>query len=445
VRSAPPASAGVTPASLAPGAPGGPAAAPGGAETMTAAGLAAAQLVANGIAVVFTAVFARVLGTDDYGVLAAALSSFLIFSVPGSALQVATARAVATRRLGGRGELAATLRRWSLRLAAATAALAVLGVLLRVPLAGVMGIDAYGAAAATLPTVSLWLLLCVQRGALSGLQAFRPVGASIIAEAAGRLVLGLALVGAGLGTAGAYLGTPLAMAGTAAVLAVLVARRTAVGAGEAAGAPARMREFGREALAPVVALAFIAVLQNVDVIVIRHQVGEDAAGAYAAAAVAAKIVVWTAVGVGLYLIPGAAARAAEGRDPRPVLLRALAVVAAVAAPALLVMIAVPDVVLRLGFGEEYVRAQDALPLLGLAMTTLALTYLAVNFLLAVGARAFLVPLGAVALAEPLLLALGSFDSLSAFARVVLAVQAVAAVAVLVPSLRRSPAPVPAGA
>ena len=440
VRSVPPAPAPTPPSAPAPAAP---AAAPTGAETATAAGLAAAQLVANGIAVIFTAVFARVLGTEDYGVLAAALSSFLIFSVPGSALQVATARAVATGTLGGRGELAATLRRWSLRLALGTVGLALLGVLLREPLADVMGIDAYGAAAATVPTVSLWLLLCIQRGALAGLRAFRPVGASIIAEAAGRLALGLALVGAGLGTAGAYLGTPLAMAGTAAVLAVLLARRTATA--QDGGAPARLREFGREALAPVVALAFLAVLQNVDVIVIRHQVGEDAAGAYAAAAVAAKIVVWTAVGVGLYLIPGAAARAAEGRDPRPVLLRALAVVAVVAAPALLVMVAVPDVVLRLGFGEEYVSAQDALPLLGLAMTTLALTYLAVNFLLAVGARAFLVPLGVVAVAEPLLLALGSFDRVAAFAGVVLAVQAAAAVAVLVPSLRRAPAPVPAGA
>ena len=448
MRSVPPASApagarGTAP--LAPAAPGGPAAAPSGAETATAAGLAAAQLVANGIAVIFTAVFARVLGTEDYGVLAAALSSFLIFSVPGSALQVATARAVAMRTLGGRGELAATLRRWSVRLAVATVALALLGVLLRRPLAGVMGIDAYGAAAATLPTVSLWLLLCVQRGALAGLRVFRPVGASIIAEAAGRLVLGLVLVAAGLGTAGAYLGTPLAMAATAAALAVLVARRTAVGADATPGAPARMREFGREALVPVVALAFIAVLQNVDVIVIRHQVGDDAAGAYAAAAVAAKIVVWTAVGVGLYLIPGAAARAADGRDPRPVLLRALAVVAAVAAPALIVMIALPETVLRLGFGEEYLAAAGALPLLGLAMTTLALTYLAVNYLLAVGARAFLVPLALVALAEPLLLAAGSFDRLSSFAAAVLAVQAAAAAAVLVPSLRRAPAPVPAGA
>jgi hypothetical protein len=77
------------------------------------------------------------------------------------------------------------------------------------------------------------------------------------------------------------------------------------------------------------------------------------------------------------------------------------------------------------------------------MTTLALTYLAVNFLLAVGATAFLLPLGIVVVAEPVLLAAGSFETLASFAGAVLAVQLVAAVAVLVPSLRRSPVPVPA--
>ena len=415
---------------------------PAGPATAAAVGLAAAQLAANGIAVIFTAVFARLLGADDYGVLTAGLASFLIFSVPGSALQVATARAVAGRSLGARGELHATLRRWTARMVAITGGLTVAGIVLRGPLAAVMGIDAPSVAAATLPTVSLWLLLCVQRGTLAGLGHFKPVGASIVGEAAGRLALGAALAGAGLGATGAYLGTPLAMAATAVALALVAERRLPAAPGVH---PARLRVFAASAGAPIAALAFIAVLQNVDLIIVRHHVADDAAGAYAAAAVAAKVVVWTAVGVGLYLIPGAATRATQGLDPRPVLLRALAVVAAVAAPALLVMIAVPGTVLRLGFGAEYEVADAALPLLAVAMTTLALTYLAVTFLLAIGSHGFLVPLALVALAEPLTLALPSYSRLDRFAAVVLALQGAAACAVLVPSLRRAAAPVPAGA
>ena len=428
------------PAPAAPGTPGGDSGA------TAAAGLAAAQFAANGIAVIFTAIFARVLGSEDYGVLAAALSTYLILSVPGYALQVAVSRAVAVRRLGARGELGVTLRRWTWRLAAGTLALVVAGALFREPLAELLSVDAPWAAAATLPTMSLWVLLSVERGVLAGLGEYRAVGISIVGEAAGRLGLGLALVLAGLGTTGAYLGTPLAMAAAALVLGRVLARRDDPQASDPGAADAaRLRELLREAVVPIVALGLIAVLQNVDVIVVRHQVAEVQAGAYAAAAVAAKVVVWTAIGVALYVIPEAAGRTAAGRVARPVLLRACAVVAVVAAPALLAMTLAPKLVLRLGFGPSYEVAAGALPLLGVAMSVLALTYLTVNYLLAVGSGRFLAPLAVVALAEPVLLLGGSLDRLTSFAAVVLLVQLAAAGAVLVPTLLRAPAAAPARA
>src|SRR5207247_10394106 len=52
-------------------------------ETAKAAGLAAATMAANVVSLLFTLVFARVLGTKGYGSLAALVSSFLILSVPG--------------------------------------------------------------------------------------------------------------------------------------------------------------------------------------------------------------------------------------------------------------------------------------------------------------------------------------------------------------------------
>src|SRR5204863_366473 len=57
-------------------------------DTGRAAGLAAAVMVANVIALAFTIVFARVLHSDGYGSLAALVSTFLILSVVGTALQV---------------------------------------------------------------------------------------------------------------------------------------------------------------------------------------------------------------------------------------------------------------------------------------------------------------------------------------------------------------------
>jgi O-antigen/teichoic acid export membrane protein len=404
-------------------------------DTATAAGLAGAQLAANGIAVVFTVVFARLLGREDYGALAALTSTFLIVSVPGYALQVAAARAAATGRIGLVHELRSTLERWTRRVLLATAALAVAGVLLREPLARLIGVEDTWAAAAVLPTGGLWLLLSIQRGTLAGLGFYRPVALSIIGEAGGRLVLSVGLVAAGLGTTGAYLGMPLALALAALVVGGVLARRTP--AGDVPGTAWPLRGLAREARVPIAALVLIAALQNVDVIIVRHQVSDGAAGAYAAASVAAKVVVWTAVGVGLYLLPEAARRAASGAAARPVLLRALAVVGAVAAPALAIFALAPETVLRLGFGAEYADGARALTLLALAMTLLGFAYLAVQFLLALGWSRFLIPLAAVTVAEPVLLLIWDVESIAVFAAIVLAVQLAAAVSVLRPSLRAS--------
>jgi O-antigen/teichoic acid export membrane protein len=413
-------------------------------DTATAAGLAGAQLAANGIAVAFTVVFARLLGREDYGALAALTSTFLIVSVPGYALQVAAARETARGRTGLVQDLGATLERWTRRVLLVTAALVVAGVLLRAPLANLIGVDEEWAAAAVLPTGGLWLLLSIQRGTLAGLGAYRPVGLSIVGEAGGRLVLGLTLAVAGLGTTGAYLGMPLAMAAASVPLGVILARRTEPTHPDSTAWP--LRELAREAAVPIAALVLIASLQNMDVIVVRHQFADGPAGAYAAAAVAAKIVVWTAVGVGLYLLPEATRRAAAGVSARPVLVRAFGVVGAIAVPALVVFAIAPALLLRVGFGAEYETGAHALALLALAMTLLGFSYLAVQFLLAVGWSRFLVPLAAVAIAEPVLLLTLDVDSIAAFAAIVLAVQTTAAIAVVVPSVRASaPATVPVSA
>jgi O-antigen/teichoic acid export membrane protein len=180
---------------------------------------------------------------------------------------------------------------------------------------------------------------------------------------------------------------------------------------------------------PIIGLFLLASLQNVDVILAKHQLGGDAAGSYAAAAVAAKAVVWVAIGVGLHLLPEATRRAAAGLDPRPVLLRALGILALVAAPALLIFAVAPELLLRLAFGPGFTDAADALLLLGAAMTLLAVAYLTVQYMVALGETRFLWVLGVVAVAEPFLLTAGHAGIVD-FATIVFGVQCVAASSIL---------------
>jgi len=85
-----------------------------------------------------------------------------------------------------------------------------------------------------------------------------------------------------------------------------------------------------------------------------------------------------------------------------------------------------------------VSAADALPILGLAMTLLAVSTLAVQYMLALHRTAFLYALAVAAIAEPLLLR-GGDAGMRSFAEIVLAVQAAAAVACLALALRARPA------
>ncbi|HEX8105981.1 MAG TPA: oligosaccharide flippase family protein, partial [Solirubrobacteraceae bacterium] len=381
-------------------------------ETAKAVGLAAATMGANVVAVAFTIVFTRLLGTDGYGALAALLNLSVILFVPGSALQVAAAREGALGRLGHGGELAGTLLRWMRHIALGLAVVAVASALLQEPLAALLNVEQSWAAAAVPPTAALWFLVCIQRGLLQSARAYRPVGLSIVLEAIGRLAVGAVLVAAGLSVTGAYLGTLASLAITAAVLAAVLRRR--LGPPAPGTPPHPLRSLVRDAAVPIGALTVVAALQNVDVIMARHALDEDAAGIYAAATVAAKAVVWIAVGIGLYVLPEATRRAAEGLDPRTVLARGLAIIVLISGCALAVFAAVPRLLLKTAFGEEYADGATILFTLGAAFALLACAYIAVQFLLGLRHRAFALVLLVVAAAEPVLL-LGA-DDLEGFAR-----------------------------
>ena len=155
-----------------------------GSDTGRAAGLAGALMANNFVALVFTIVFARLLGASGYGSLGALMAAFTILLVPGSALQATVAREVSAAAAPRDADPAAGVRRWLERLLVCTIGAAVVAILLREPVAALVGVDEQnGRPRRSLPTGALWLALCVQRGALQGLGRYGAVGFSIVGEA----------------------------------------------------------------------------------------------------------------------------------------------------------------------------------------------------------------------------------------------------------------------
>jgi O-antigen/teichoic acid export membrane protein len=411
-----------------------------GSGTATAAGLAGAMIANNVLALVATVVFAREL--TDYGSLGALISYLLILTVAGQAMQVATAREGVLGHLGvGRG-LTATVRGWTRTLLIATVVLTVASVLLRHPIASAVGVSKFSwGAALGIPTGCLYLELCLLRGALQGVRDYRTVGASLIGEQAARLITG-AVLAIGLGVTGAYLGSILSYVAMSAYCAIKLRAYAATRPDqEAVDEPAvSLGRHIQRAWAPIAGLAVIAVLENIDIIVAKHRFSTAVASSYAATAVAAKVTVWVAMGAAFYLVPEASRRHGEGRDGRPVLARALGIVVVCSVPCLLIFAFGSHQLLSAVFGHKKATASDSLLILGVAFTFLACTYLAVQYMLALKRTWFLLVIGAVAVAEPVLL-LQAPRHPAGFADVVLAVQAVAAVLALAMALRRDKSPV----
>ena len=305
----------------------------GGSETAKAVGLAGAMVANNVIALGSVIVFSRLL--TDYGSLAALVSYFLILAVVGYAMQLATAREAVFGHLGvGRG-MAATIRSWTKSVLLFTAVMTVVSVLLRHPIAVAVGVKQDWAAALGIPAGCLYLLLCIMRGFLQGLGDYKAVGISLIGEQAARLAMGGLLAAVGLGVTGAYVATPLSFLVMILYCAVLLRRH--LGTAEPGYRPAiGLGAHVRSAWAAIAALGVIAVLQNIDIIAAKHQFSTDMASSYSAIAVAAKVLIWVAMGAGFYLVPEVSRRHAAGEDTRPVLAKAVAIVAVAAVPCLLI-------------------------------------------------------------------------------------------------------------
>jgi hypothetical protein len=141
---------------------------------------------------------------------------------------------------------------------------------------------------------------------------------------------------------------------------------------------------------------------------------------------------WIAVGLGLYLVPEVARRAHLRESASGVLASSMGLIALAAAPMVIIYAVAAKPILHLTF--KFTGGAAALPLLGLALSCLAGTYLAVQYHLALHRWRFIAVLAAAAIAQPIVVAAIGPD-LAGIALGLLGLNALLAVAMLGLALR----------
>jgi O-antigen/teichoic acid export membrane protein len=333
--------------------------------TRSGALLAAATAASILAAYVFLLAAGRILGSEDYGSLAALLGLLTIILLPAGALQMAVSREVSRRVASGDESGAGQLARGALRVSAiATAPLLAVLLALAVPLSHVLHIQSAGIVVLALLSLSTALVFPLAMGVLQGLQRFPALATLYVFPWLVRLVVLAIAAGVGFRLGGAIFATFLgAIASTA--LAFALIREPLRAAGQLPR-PELMR-FLRYLWPVAVGLIGITLLTNVDVLIVKARFSGDAAGAYAAASAFARVGFFLPAAILTVLFPRTAARQARGEETEDILGRSLLATAAFCGLLALAYAAAGRGLVTMTFGHDFSQGGSILAPFALAI------------------------------------------------------------------------------
>jgi O-antigen/teichoic acid export membrane protein len=376
-----------------------------------------ATSVANVLGFGYQIVMARLLSPEAFAVLTALFGILILESISSQVIQSATAKLAAQYRARDEeAALHAFVRRWAVRVGAGAAAVGLLVAVLSGLIAAALALPALSVALLGL-TLFLALVFTFGLGLLQGLARFVWMGTALIAQAGGRLAVGVALVLAGLGVDGAFTGATAAIAISLVVVAVPLVPLFRAARGSTVThelGPAETRFF---ALSAVVLLAYAA-LTNIDAVLARSILRPEDAGAYAGAITMGKIVLFAPIAIGFLLLERTARAHARGEDTDRALYLALAFVLATSGVVAVAYIVLPEFLVPLVVGSQYPDTAKIVGTYGLAALANALLNLWISYFIGRGEMRVGLLLAVAVVAEVALLLTNATDPL-AMARIVL--------------------------
>jgi O-antigen/teichoic acid export membrane protein len=226
--------------------------------------------------------------------------------------------------------------------------------------------------------VPVYLGLAVQRGVLQGRTQFPRLAASYQTEMWVRLALALGLALAGFAVNGVTAALTLSLA--AAWLIARGAQRRTVRVGPAMPLVTSERDaITRFAVAAGGALAGQILINNSDVLIVKHFFPDVDAGHYAALALIGRIVFFATWSVVTTLFPIVAQKHARGEPHHHLLLASLGLVTAASAAIAGAAYLFPDAIIGMLFGAAYLPVAPLLWLYALATALYALANVVINY------------------------------------------------------------------
>ena len=305
----------------------------------------------SGINFFYNVAMARMMGPAEFGHVTAAVTLLMLASAVTLSFQLVCAKLVAQHDLPGAkaGIYRSMARRaWVVSLALGLVLFAAqkpLAAFLRLPDPWILGVLAIGIAA--------YAPLGVHRGAMQGTCSFGRLGSNFIVEAAVRFLTAVVLVGAGYGVLGAV----GAIAASVVVACVLPPVPKQLQGQPLPG----MHPSMREAFQAMVFFVGQVIINNVDILMVKHFFPPEQAGLYAAVALIGRVLYLAAWSIVSAMFPVSAA-SNKRADHQQVVYLPMVLVLGVVVVFVLTVSFLPQAIMHGIFGAQF---SDGGPLLAL--------------------------------------------------------------------------------
>jgi O-antigen/teichoic acid export membrane protein len=344
--------------------------------------LAAASGTAIVVNYAFLLAAGRVLGSEEYGSLAALLGLLALVLIPAGALQMAVSREISRLLAGGNTDGAERFATAMLRRSlVATVPLVVVALALAVPLADLLNIRSTGVLVLAETTLVTALVFPTAIGVLQGYQRFQALAAMYVVPLVVRLLLFGLLSAAGYRLGGAVFACVVGAVAGVGLALLLIREPMRLGL---AGPQPHLREFVRYLGPVVVGLVGTTLLTHIDILVVKARFSGDAPGAYAAASAFARVGFFLPAIILTVLFPRTAARQARGEETEDILGRSLLATAAFCGGLAVFYAATGVGIVTTSFGADFAEGGHVLAPFALAIGLFSLANVLVGYHLSRG-------------------------------------------------------------
>jgi len=235
-----------------------------------------------------------------------------------------------------------------------------------------------------IPMIIISLIYPITRGALQGLQKFKGLSLSYIAEGAIKVILGIFLVLIGLRINGAVaaiiLGLVLTYPLTLKALKKLFKTKTK---------KINTKEIYSYSFPVFFTILILTLMYSLDILLIKHFFPAIEAGYYAALAILGKVIFFSVTPLAQVMFPKVTEARENKKNYRSILYKTLGISLLITIPILLVYFFIPNLAVGILFGSQYAPIVPLLKYMGLMIAFLSVSYILCYYNLSLNKKSFI--------------------------------------------------------